>query len=139
MDPFLQCEGDREALDVQYIPLSKARADDMEELGMPEDHASMSILGESYHGQKVALGEGRGSETQREERPSASTSKSLPRMPTGGKSESEEDERHAHNRFVNEKYSKEDRPRRSRDFRLKGKRRDDDTIFLRLRIANPEG
>lgn len=139
MDPFLQSEGDREALvDVQCIALSKMQADDMEELGMPEEHVSMSILGETYHGQKVALGERRGSETRGEERPSASASR-MPRMPTRGKSESEEDERHVHNRFTNEKYSKDDRPRKSKDFRLKGKRRDDDTIFLRLRIANPEG
>ncbi|KAL3677824.1 hypothetical protein R1sor_020780 [Riccia sorocarpa] len=34
---------------------------------------------------------------------------------------------------------KGERQRRSMDFRVKGKRRDDDTVFLRLRIANNDG
>ncbi|MCO5552905.1 hypothetical protein L7F22_006424 [Adiantum nelumboides] len=36
-------------------------------------------------------------------------------------------------------YLKDDQLQRSRDFRVKGKKKDDSTVSLRLRIANPQG
>lgn len=144
MDPFLQCDGDRETLEsTSCMSLSKSRPEDMEELGtvLTEEQMPNSIAGERF-GHKVPQGDNsKGMRARGDERTSiASASNSMHKPLPGGKSEFHEEERHhGHHQHFNNKYAKEDRPRRSRDFRVKGKRRDDDTIYLRLRIADPEG
>jgi WNK lysine deficient protein kinase len=140
-DPFLQCEGDREAVDcVPCISLPKMRADDMEELGViPENHNAVAIPGETATPQKVEDEHAQGDGSRQEEKGTASASRPNSGMSTGGQAESEDDYGHTHNQIRTGKYTKEEQPRRSRDFRVKGKRRDDDAIFLRLRIADPEG
>jgi hypothetical protein len=138
MDPFLQCEGDREAVECgPSLLIAKSRTDDMEELGVIfEDQApSMPTSLDSYSKRK---GVGNSSEDKADV---ASTSRRPPLLSVGQEPQTEDDLQPRSTRFETEKLSgeKERARRSSRDFRVKGKRGDDDTIFLRLRIADHDG
>lgn len=135
MDPFLQCEGDREAIEcLPTITLSKTRADDFEELGVIcEEHSPTLTAGERYYNSKAEHDrKGRGSgEVDRSH--VAGSSRRMPPLSSGRRSDDEDDP------SGSTRYSKDRARRGSRDFRVKGKRKDDDTIFLRLRIADHDG
>lgn len=145
MDPFLQCEGDREAIEcVPAITLSKTRTDDFEELGVIcENQVPLPMSGTRYSNQKIENDKKGGTNRGDYRSVVASGSKRMPPLSVGRRSD-DEDDPSGSSRFDTEKYSKTfstaDRARRSsRDFRVKGKRKDDDTIFLRLRIADHDG
>ncbi|CAM6024722.1 unnamed protein product [Sphagnum balticum] len=138
MDPFLQCEGDREAVECgPSLLIAKSRTDDMEELGVifEDPVPSMPTSLDSYSKQK---GVGNSSEDKAD---IASTSRRPPLLSVGQEPQTEDDLQPRSTRFETEKLSgeKERARRSSRDFRVKGKRGDDDTIFLRLRIADHDG
>lgn len=165
MDPFLHGEGDRENLDcVHTVSHSEFSADDMEELGSsvegPLTRAeSMKVGGYSVNGGSGSGGLSstfRNSMTFADERAASASSPGPPPSYRDMKSdasrngdvddgdcdgdgeEDSKDQQHEDQNSLTFRLRGE-RPRRSRDFRVKGKRRDDDTIFLRLRIANTEG
>ncbi|CAK9277912.1 unnamed protein product, partial [Sphagnum jensenii] len=138
MDPFLQCEGDREAVECgPSLLIAKSRTDDMEELGVifEDPIPSMPTSLDSYSKRK---GVGNSSEDKADV---ASTSRRPPLLLVGQEPQTEDDLQPRSTRFETEKLSgeKERARRSSRDFRVKGKRGDDDTIFLRLRIADHDG
>jgi serine/threonine protein kinase len=138
MDPFLQCEGDREAVECgPSLLIAKSRTDDMEELGVifEDPVPSMPTSLDSYSKRK---GVGNSSEDKADV---ASTSRRPPLLSVGQETQTEDDLQPRSTRFETEKLSgeKERACRSSRDFRVKGKRGDDDTIFLRLRIADHDG
>ncbi|CAM6033567.1 unnamed protein product [Sphagnum compactum] len=138
MDPFLQCEGDREAVECgPSLLIAKSRTDDMEELGVifEDPVPSMPTSLDSYSKRK---GVGNSSEDKADV---ASTSRRPPLLSVGQEPQTEDDLQPRSTRFETEKLSgeKERARRSSRDFRVKGKRGDDDTIFLRLRIADHDG
>jgi hypothetical protein len=138
MDPFLQCEGDREAVECgPSLLIAKSRTDDMEELGVifEDPVPSMPTSLDSYSKRK---GVGNSSEDKADV---ASTSRRPPLLSLGQEPQTEDDLQPRSTRFETEKLSgeKERARRSSRDFRVKGKRGDDDTIFLRLRIADHDG
>lgn len=140
MDPFLLCEGDREAIDC-LPPLSRSRSgvDDMDELGITGEDSSFRMGSNSSWKERrpdsEVQGKGKGLATSEKHDNGSSNSAAGP----VGDSEGEDDAHLGRGHSGTHKTGKEERPRRSRDFRVKGKRRDDDTIFLRLRIADPEG
>ncbi|KAG0568475.1 hypothetical protein KC19_6G021800 [Ceratodon purpureus] len=136
MDPFLQCDGDREAIEsLPTITLSKTRADDFEELGVIcEDRTPSLKAGEFYNSLKVDNDRNHRNERKgREDERSQSGSRRMPALSSGRRSDDEDDP------SGSTRYSKDRVRRSSRDFRVKGKRKDDDTIFLRLRIADHDG
>ena len=133
MDPFLQCDGDREAIEsLPTITLSKTRADDFEELGVIyEDRVPSLKTGDFYNSLKTETD--RNDRKGREDERSQSGSRRMPALSSGRRSDDEDDP------SGSTRYSKDRVRRSSRDFRVKGKRKDDDTIFLRLRIADHDG
>jgi hypothetical protein len=136
MDPFLQCDGDREAIEsLPTITLSKTRADDFEELGVIfEDLVPSLKAGEFYNSLKAENDRNNRNERKgREDERSQSGSRRMPPLSSGRRSDDEDDP------SGSTRYSKDRVRRSSRDFRVKGKRKDDDTIFLRLRIADHDG
>jgi WNK lysine deficient protein kinase len=134
VDPFLQSDGDREAIEcLPPITLSKSRADDFEELGVIcEDRVSGLKAGELYSSLKSSDND-RSERKSREDDRSQSGSRRMPALSSGRRSDDEDDP------SGSTRYSKDRVRRSSRDFRVKGKRKDDVTIFLRLRIADHEG
>nr|PNR59572.1 hypothetical protein PHYPA_002363 [Physcomitrium patens] len=140
VDPFLQCEGDREAVEaLPTITLSKTRADDFEELGVIcEDSASKQKGGElnSMYEADNERGYGqerRGGGSGDDERSEGRGSGRLAAASSGRRSDEEDDP------SGSTRYGKDRVRRSSRDFRVKGKRKDDVTIFLRVRIADHDG
>lgn len=133
VDPFLQSDGDREAVEcLPTITLSKTRADDFEELGVIcEDRVPSLKTGELYNSLKSD--NDRNERKSREDERSQSGSRRLPALSSGRRSDDEDDP------SGSTRYSKDRVRRSSRDFRVKGKRKDDVTIFLRLRIADHDG
>ena len=140
MDPFLQCEGDHEALDtISNLSHLKMGSINSKET-IKEERLSTTNQNDKIE-QKLVQPEEKKLKVQCDERLNLdNSSNEVSKRIANGKNEfQEEDELQNHQHFSNNKYSKRDRPRRSIDFRVKGKRRDDDTINLRLRIANLEG
>eukprot|EP00249_Psilotum_nudum_P022617 c28584_g1_i2 orf=265-2016(-) len=122
MDPFLQSEGLQETVD--YAPLMRRQevhGDDMEDLvtclsGSGRGQWSGSSIDSSaIHARS---GDGKGCSIY--PRKTLSNAEML-------------------NTSLLSPSPKHDQTRRSRDFRVKGKKRDDSTVFLRLRIADAEG
>ncbi|KAG0617775.1 hypothetical protein M758_4G014100 [Ceratodon purpureus] len=140
MDPFLQCEGDREALDtlpnLSHLKMGPINPKET----CNEDRLSSNNKKELIE-QKMMHSQENETKLQSDERPTTENNPSneTSKRIINGKNQSQEDDLQIHQHFSNDKYSKRERPRRSVDFRVKGKRRDDDTINLRLRIANLEG
>ncbi|KAJ7523796.1 hypothetical protein O6H91_18G063100 [Diphasiastrum complanatum] len=138
MDSFLQCDGDRETLDLLPPRRLQTRANDMEELS--------TLLEEQYRSNAF---EGCGLLASGFQDCGRMLKSSLPPLKLGsfdgGDSKAEDAVAHNHDESIkftkSSSYSssRDERFRRSRDFRVKGKRREDDTIFLRLRIGDHEG
>lgn len=139
MDPFLQCEGEREALDtMSNLSHLKMGPNNTKETNKEERESTINQKEKIE--QKLGQQEEKNIKVYCDERSLMdNSSNETSKRNLNGKNESQEDELQTHQQFSNDKYSKKDRPRRSVDFRVKGKRRDDDTINLRLRIANLEG
>ena len=139
MDPFLQCEGDREALDIMSnLSHVKMEPTNPKEIGKIK---RLSIIDQIEKiEQRMVQKEDTNKKIQCDERLVAdSSSNEISNKILNNKNECQENDLQNHQHFSTDKYSKRDRPRRSVDFRVKGKRRDDDTINLRLKIANLEG
>jgi hypothetical protein len=135
MDSFLQCEGDREALECgSSLLIAKCRIDDMEELGVVFENPvpSMPQLAD-FHTKQKGLGDHTDSQAD-----VVSTSEKPPPLSVAWEPEAEDHPQPRNSHFESDKYSGE-KERARRDFRVKGKRGDDDTIYLRLRIADHDG
>lgn len=128
-DPFLQSESSREHLEcLLSVPHLELVGDDMEELILKEPasrhHRRASGLTDSF---SLAVRSGY------ESGHSMSSTSLL--LNGGNKGNSNVDCVPSQPSSS----SKDDQPRRSRDFRVKGKKRDEGTVFLRLRIADTQG
>lgn len=127
-DPFLQSESSREHLEcLLSVPHLELVGDDMEELILKEPasrhHRRASGLTDSF---SLAVRSGY------ESGHSMSSTSLL--LNGGNKGNSNVDCVPSQPSSS----SKDDQPRRSRDFRVKGKKRDEGTVFLRLRIADTQ-
>lgn len=116
-DPFLQSDGNREHLECLPPIPHPLLAGDMDDLVVREESGS------SHSGVKPGYESGH-----------SVGSSSL--FPNGG---SRSDSNMNYARSMPSPSAKDDSLRRSRDFRVKGKMRDESTVFLRLRIANTLG
>ncbi|XP_024516472.1 mitogen-activated protein kinase kinase kinase 5 [Selaginella moellendorffii] len=140
MDPFLQSE-DREPLElVPPISRSTSRADDMEGLSTikeepscrPGSVDSTSRRTEASPARDGIMGDAARTSDENKEGDDAPSGASSPEQ---SQTDSDQGGLGSYQKGV----SFREEGKRSRDFRVKGKKKDDDTIFLRVRIADLEG
>lgn len=140
-DPFLQSDGTRDHLEpLLSIPQTKLVGDDMDELMVKEsgsryrNEASFSRLTYlSLSNADVKYGY-----------ESGQSKGSTAFLTSGGDKDIDVDGVDKDIEMGNayspsDPLSKDNQPRISRDFRVKGKKRDESTVFLRLRIADAQG
>eukprot|EP00245_Coleochaete_scutata_P005945 TRINITY_DN1998_c0_g1_i1.p1 TRINITY_DN1998_c0_g1~~TRINITY_DN1998_c0_g1_i1.p1 ORF type:complete len:1450 (+),score=311.27 TRINITY_DN1998_c0_g1_i1:500-4849(+) len=132
-DPFLQSDTEKES--TESLSRSESRGDmaDDELPAIPEEPLS-------FKGDGGGDSSGRGRRATGESLNGSNTGDQSFTMPIAGELEVDGS---SQNGLVGQQQDTAgaslDGQRRSRDFRVKGKRRDDDTIYLRLRIVDSEG
>ncbi|KAJ7539280.1 hypothetical protein O6H91_11G084800 [Diphasiastrum complanatum] len=142
MDPFLQCDLDTKALGPLPLRRLHFRGDDMGELGifMGEHLRSISTKGGPGLDRLIPIS----SEITDKEgmsRPAVLDRTSMPFLGDAEVIEKllESSEFMQFSKGSSFSSLREEIPSRSGEITIKGKRRDDDTIYLRLRISNHEG
>lgn len=132
MDDFLRCDANRDSMESLHVLGSAAtNTDDMDDL--------VAVLGKAFY-RPSFFGRSLKDVESFSKLPEIDQAKLLPAVANViSRSVDEESFTKNHGQVVSYSQQKEDRSGRNIDFTVKGKRRENDTVYLRLRIADPEG